>query len=33
MTNIAKTHATDGAPTYLGRGDPAYAEHFLTGEA
>jgi hypothetical protein len=23
MTNIAKPRATDGAPTYLGRGDPA----------
>ena len=30
MTNIAKTHATDGAPTYLGRGDPAgrFADYY-----
>ena len=23
MTNIPRTQATDGVPTYLGRGDPA----------
>jgi hypothetical protein len=30
MTNIAKTQATDGAPTYLGRGDPAgrFADYY-----
>jgi hypothetical protein len=45
VTNIARTRATDGAPTYLGKGDPAarvlrerlagtpYADHFLAGEA
>jgi len=35
MSNIADTPATDGAPTYLGRGDPAgrTADYFLAGEA
>ena len=28
MTDIAKTQATDGAPTYLARGDPADRQDF-----
>jgi hypothetical protein len=30
MANVPKTHATDGVPTYLGRGDPAdrFADYY-----